>query len=218
MLISTIFSLFALTAPVIQSHSLHSKTLTLNKRTIDQQSLTTDFQACETSLENYIPIFTEATRTGDNGKIANGLIDIRHSFALLGSKCGVAASVDDTLASTLSELFFECLTKLQILIKILHGSPQFSNYEAGLLRLQLPLNILVSFLKVGGVDINSMINSYGDSIDPSFLVTAGIKLNLAVLPTLNLKIAHNVVNHVSNKVINGGKTTNEAVGSLLGIF
>ncbi|EGG11755.1 uncharacterized protein MELLADRAFT_70761 [Melampsora larici-populina 98AG31] len=215
MLISTILSLFALTAPIIESHSLHSKILTLNKRTIDQESLTTDFQDCETSLENYIPIFTDATKCGDDQKILSGLIDIRQSFASLGSKCGVAASVDANLASTLSNLFFECLTQLQILIKILHGSPHFSTYEVGLLRLQLPLNILVSFLKVGGVDINSMINSYGDSIDPSFMVKVGIKLNLATLP--GIKIVQDAVDSVSKKVLNNGKVVSDTF-SILGIF
>jgi len=212
MLVSTILSLFALTAPVIQSHSLHSKALSLNKRTVDYESLTTDFQDCEKSLENYTPIFTEAAKAGDKQKILSGLIDIRSSFALLGSKCGVAASADANLASTLSKLFFECLTKLQTLIKILHGCSHFSTYKVALLRLQLPLNILVSFFKDGGVDINAMIDSYGNSIDPSFLEITGIKLNLAILP--GIKIIQDVVDNVAKKVVNDGNNAVTILESL----
>lgn len=75
---------------------------------------------------------------------------------------------------------------------------------------------MVSFLKVGGVDINSMINSYGDSIDPSFLVKAGIKLNLSILP--GIKIVQDVVDNVSKKVVNDGKIISDTFESLLGIF
>ncbi|KAG0142424.1 hypothetical protein CROQUDRAFT_673569 [Cronartium quercuum f. sp. fusiforme G11] len=183
MLFGVLLAVLALTASVSKGATSHEAVLRERSGTTSQitsGSLVTAFQTCQDIIDKQVPIFSGACESGNLKLILAGLSDVRHSIARLGSKCAVGHSADVTLAPAVSTHFTTLLLKLQVLLKILKDHNRVSQSQSSLASLQLPLNMLVSFFKTGGVDIGSKIKSLGSALDLRLFSQIGITLNIEI--------------------------------------